>query len=297
MYDVEHPAYRKLGQIGREITTKVKPRAVVVFSAHWQGGKDTIYVNTAEMTDLIYEYVLYSELSANTTNRDDCSFYGFPDHYYKEKYPHVGSKEVAHKVLDLLKEAGIEAKGVKRGLDHGVWASFKCGPYNVLLILNFQKTNTPPAFEPEENPLNIPIVQVSLFDTEDPIQHFRLGQAVSRLREENILIIVSGMAVHNLRDMRLTWGNPRPLPYAVSFDEALKEAVTSAPDKREQAMAELLKRPDARQAHPTFDHLLPIHIGAGAAGLDLGKRTWSYPEGSMSWSQFRFGEVGNASAL
>ncbi|KAJ5298282.1 uncharacterized protein N7443_006402 [Penicillium atrosanguineum] len=261
MYDVEHPAYRKLGEIGREITTKVKPRAVVVFSAHWQGGKDTIYVNTAEMTDLIYD------------------FYGFPDHYYKETYPNVGSKEVAHKVLDLLKEAGIESKGVKRGLDHGVWASFKC------------------AFEPEENPLNIPIVQVSLFDNEDPIQHYRLGQAVSRLREENILIIVSGMAVHNLRDLRYAWGNPRPLPYAVSFDEALKEAVTSAPDEREQAMAALLKRPDARQAHPTFDHLLPIHIGAGAAGMDLGKRTWTYPEGSMSWSQFRFGDVGNASSL
>ncbi|KAJ5203768.1 uncharacterized protein N7498_004647 [Penicillium cinerascens] len=261
MYDVEHPAYRKLGDIGREITTMVKPRAVVVFSAHWQGGRDTIYVNTAEMTDLIYD------------------FYGFPDHYYKEKYPNVGSKEVSHKVLDLLKGAGIEAKGVKRGLDHGVWASFKC------------------AFEPDENPLNVPIVQVSLFDTENPIQHYRLGQAVSRLREDNILIIVSGMAVHNLRDMRFAFGNPRPLPYAVSFDEALKEAVTTAPAEREQAMASLLKRPDARQAHPTFDHLLPIHIGAGAAGEDLGKRTWTYPEGSMSWSQYRFGELENASSL
>jgi aromatic ring-opening dioxygenase catalytic subunit (LigB family) len=57
MYNVDHPAYKKLNQIGREITTKVKPRAVVVFSAHWQGGRDTIYVNTAEETDLIYEYV------------------------------------------------------------------------------------------------------------------------------------------------------------------------------------------------------------------------------------------------
>lgn len=55
------------------------------------------------------------------------SFYGFPSHYYKEKYPNVGSKEVANKVLDSLKEAGIAAEGVKRGLDHGVWASFKCG--------------------------------------------------------------------------------------------------------------------------------------------------------------------------
>lgn len=260
MFDHDHPAYLKLGQIGREITGKVKPRAVVVFSAHWQAGKDHVEVNNAEITDLIYD------------------FYGFPGHYYKETYPNVGSKEVADKVLGLLGNAGINARGVKRGLDHGVWASFKC------------------AFEPDTNPLNVPIVQVSLFKTEDPIQHYKLGQAVSALRDENILIIVSGMAVHNLRDLQFTWGNPQPLPYTVSFDEALKDAVTTAPGDRERAMAELLKRPDARQAHPYFDHLLPIHIGAGAAGDDVAKRLWTLKEGSMSWAQFRFGEVGNSSS-
>lgn len=260
MYDLDHPAYRKLGEIGREITTKVKPKAVVVFSAHWQAGRDTIQVNTAEKTDLIYD------------------FGGFPGHYYKEKYPHVGSKEVADEVLRLLKEADIPAEGVKRGLDHGVWVSFKC------------------AFEPDSNPLKVPIVQVSLFHTEDPDQHYRLGQAVARLREQNILIVVSGMAVHNLRDLRFAFGSSTPMPYAVSFDKALKDAVTTAPAERQKAMAELLKRPDARQAHPSFEHLLPIHIGAGAAGEDLGKRIWTFPEGSMSWAQYRFGEVGNASS-
>lgn len=55
MYQVDHPAYRKLEEIGKEITTKVKPRAVVVFSAHWQASRETIQVNTAEITDLIYE--------------------------------------------------------------------------------------------------------------------------------------------------------------------------------------------------------------------------------------------------
>lgn len=59
------------------------------------------------------------------------SFYGFPSHYYKETYPNIGSKEIAQKVLNALKEAGIKAEGVKRGLDHGVWASFKCGMYPV----------------------------------------------------------------------------------------------------------------------------------------------------------------------
>ncbi|KAI9795306.1 MAG: hypothetical protein M1835_006021 [Candelina submexicana] len=255
IYDVDHPAYRKLQQIGKEITTKVKPKTVVVFSAHWQAGKAEIQVNTAEATDLIYD------------------FYGFPSHYYKEKYPNVGSKEVAEKVMTSLSNAGIQVKGVKRGLDHGVWACFKC------------------AFAPDENPLNVPIVQVSLFNTEDPDQHYRLGKAVSGLREENILIIVSGMAVHNLRDLGVSFGNHKPMPYTTSFDEALKDAVTVKPAEREQKMAELLKRRDARQAHPTFDHLLPIHVGAGAAGNDLGKQLWTLQEGSMSWAQYRFGEV------
>lgn len=66
MYDHEHPAYHKLGEIGKEITTKVKPRAVVVFSAHWQAGRDTIQVNTAEITDLIYEYVVAWSLFPNS---------------------------------------------------------------------------------------------------------------------------------------------------------------------------------------------------------------------------------------
>ena len=147
------------------------------------------------------------------------------------------------------------------------------------------------AFDPEKNPLNVPVVQASLFSTEDPDQHYRLGQAVAKLREESIQIIVSGMAVHNLRDFRLTFRNPQPMPYTISFDEALKDAATTAPADRQRAMADLLRRPDARQAHPTFDHLLPIHIGAGAAGVDTGKRLWTMQEGSMSWAQFRFGEV------
>lgn len=96
------------------------------------------------------------------------------------------------------------------------------------------------------------------------------------------------MAVHNLRDM---FDSSKPLSYTISFDEALKKAVEASPDGREKLMAELLKRPDARQAHPTFDHLLPLHIGAGAAGEDRGLRLWTLKEGSVSWAQYRFGAV------
>lgn len=56
MYDTDHPAHKKLKEIGKEITTKVKPRAVIVFSAHWQAEMaGQIEINTAETTDLIYE--------------------------------------------------------------------------------------------------------------------------------------------------------------------------------------------------------------------------------------------------
>lgn len=56
MEDVQHPAYKKLQEIGQEITGKVKPKAIVVFSAHWQGFQDTIEVNTMESSPLIYDF-------------------------------------------------------------------------------------------------------------------------------------------------------------------------------------------------------------------------------------------------
>lgn len=109
-------------------------------------------------------------------------------------------------MLVALKTAGIDAKGVSRGPDHGVFA-----PFTV-------------AFNPESNPLNVPLVQVSLFDSDDANQHYRLGEAMQGLRDEGILVIVSGMAVHNLRDMWKAMQRPSPMPYSLSFDAALKQA-------------------------------------------------------------------------
>ena len=249
------PVYSKLQAIGRNITQQVQPKAVVVFSAHWQGDRDMIEVNTAESLDLIYD------------------FGGFPAHFYSIKYPNRGSPELAKRLLGLFADAGIKAKGVRRGLDHGVWASFMC------------------AFNPAENPLNVPIVQVSLFDSDDPDQHYRLGQAVSSLRDEGVLVVASGMAVHNLRD-HFSSHSVIPKPYTVSFDDALKDAVQQDPEQRQMAMKQLMKRSDLRRAHPSLEHLLPIHVAAGAAGADVGKQVWTLPEGSMSWAQYRFGEVG-----
>ncbi|KAI3322969.1 putative aromatic ring-opening dioxygenase LigB subunit [Xylariaceae sp. AK1471] len=255
MENTKHPAYVQLAETGHEITTKVKPKAVVVFSAHWQEGPSKISINAAEKTDLIYD------------------FYGFPPHYYEYQYPNNGSPEIAGKVVEKLGKAGIATEKVKRGLDHGVWVGFMA------------------AFDPKKNPLNVPIVQVSLFNNEDHDLHYRMGQALEGLRDEGVLIIGAGMAVHNLRDYRATRGTGKPMSYAFTFDDALKEAISTEPEGRRAAMSDLMKRPDARQAHPTLEHILPMYVAAGAAGADIGERLWTMPEASLSWAQYRFGKV------
>lgn len=259
MYDKDHPVFPKLQEIGKEITQKVKPKAIVVFSAHWQAERpNTIEINVSEQEPLLYD------------------FYGFPKHYYMEKFPNKGSAEIANRVIEVLGEEGIRTQKEERGLDHGVFVPFKI------------------MFDQNTNPVDVPIVQVSLFDNDrDAGAHIRLGRAVEKLRDENVLLIMSGMAVHNLRDLMMSrMGAGGTFPYAASFDEALKEAVETAPgEQRNENMVNLLRRPDARKAHPTFEHLLPAHVGVGAAGNDSGKQLWTMPEGSMSWAQFRFGEV------
>lgn len=110
--NTQHPAYAQLRAVGQEITHNLKPKAIVVLSAHWQAdGPNQILVNAAEDAELIYD------------------FYGFPKSYYEVEYPNRGSREVAEKVMDKLERSGIEVEGVRRGLDHGVWVGFLAGTY------------------------------------------------------------------------------------------------------------------------------------------------------------------------
>lgn len=182
---------------------------------------------------------------------------------------------MANKVIQRLTAAGIHVNEVKRGLDHGVWVGFLA------------------AFDPVTNPLNAPIIQVSLFSNEDEGMHYRMGQALEALRHEGILIVGAGMAAHNLQDFRTmrSTGKVWNMPYTSSFDDALNEAASSDPENRRSAMSALMKRPDARRAHPSLEHILPMYVAAGAAGSDVGERLWTMPEGSLNWAQYRFGSI------
>lgn len=74
----------------------------------------------------------------------------------------------------------------------------------------------------------------------------------------------------------------------------MKEAATAKPEERQAEMLALMRRSDARKAHPTLEHLLPVYIAAGAAGSDVGEQVWTFPEGSLNWAQYRFGKVETA---
>jgi hypothetical protein len=149
------PAYAQLAAVGREITTKVKPKTVVVFSAHWQDGPSKISINVAEKSDLTYD------------------FYGFPKYYYESDYASKASLEFAEKVIEKLNGAGAEVERVKWGLDYGVWVGFLAGmwwsylvpPSKILGMMfncwRFSYTY----FDPKQNPFNAPILQASSFHT------------------------------------------------------------------------------------------------------------------------------------
>ncbi|RAT97559.1 dioxygenase [Brevibacillus sp. Leaf182] len=79
-----------------------KPRAIVIFSAHWEAHDQM--VGTMDTFPTIHD------------------FGGFPQALYEIEYPAKGDREVADETIRLLQEAGIPvALNTTRGLDHGHW--------------------------------------------------------------------------------------------------------------------------------------------------------------------------------
>lgn len=191
--------FAKLGEKWTSLSDP-KPTSILVISGHWEGEQGVIRVRTSEKNQLYYD------------------FYGFPDHMYKLQYPSKGSPVLANRVLDILSKAGIPAQAeTERGIDHGLWVPF-------LRILP-----TP----------EIPIIQVSLADMRgQPAEkvfeyHVKLGQALRPLREENVLIVGSGTAVHNLRDIGTLMRNGiQVAPYTAPFDALLDKVVLTEVSKK-----------------------------------------------------------------
>lgn len=180
---------------------------------------------------------------------------GFPKHTYELSYPAQGAPELASRISKLIEDAGLpHGLDSRRGYDHGVY---------VPLLISFPNAD-------------VPVLQVSLSQDLNPEKHFKLGEALSSLRRENIMILGSGFSYHNLMAIPDTKG------VSQTFDKWLNHTLCELPSKQrfDQLMNWALA-PEAKQAHPREEHLLPLLVCAGAAQEGACQRIYS--ENLPSW--------------
>ncbi|MBD3919358.1 dioxygenase [Paenibacillus sp. PR3] len=89
-------------QFLRHFGQQHRPKAIVIFSAHFENEITTI-APTDGVHEMVYDY------------------YGFPDSFYQVQYPARGSMIVASIIEERLKKHRIPVQTHYRGLDHGVF--------------------------------------------------------------------------------------------------------------------------------------------------------------------------------
>lgn len=166
----------------------------------------------------------------------------------------------------MLEDAGIVThEDSARGFDHGVFAPMAVVYPNA----------------------DVPMLQLSLKHGLAPVDHLALGRALARLRDEDILIIGSGLSYHNLRD----FGARARLPSAAL--DAWLESTLAIPDAntRSSTLTKWERAPAARLAHPREEHLLPLMVALGAAEDEAATRVYYEREffGCITVSSYRFG--------
>ena len=114
-------------------------------------------------------YVPTCAVTANLAPPTIHDFGGFPRELYEIEYRAPGSPELARRVQDLLDPVSVELDE-SWGLDHGTWA---------VLRHVFPKAD-------------IPVVQLSIDETQPPQFHYEIGKRLAALRSEGVLVIGSG---------------------------------------------------------------------------------------------------------
>lgn len=169
---------------------------------------------------------------------------GFPPESYQLSYPAPGAPQLAAQIAEKLQQAGFNSQlNTSRGWDHGVFVP--------LLMLHPQA--------------DIPVLQLSLLKGLDPATHIALGEAISFLRQQNVLIIGSGMSFHNMQAFfRQDLVSDAQVE---TFNQYFIDSLQPQHSYAEQAkrLINWQQAPHARLMHPREEHLLPLHVCFGAA--------------------------------
>ncbi len=109
------------------------------------------------------------------------------------------------------------------------------------------------------------MVQLSVQPAQGPDHHYRLGQLLASLREEDVLIVGSGSFTHDLSSFRQYYNALHaPAPEWVDqFAEWMSAAIEEG--RIDDLLAYRERAPHAARNHPTEEHLLPLFVALGAA--------------------------------
>jgi 4,5-DOPA dioxygenase extradiol len=211
-------------------------------------------------------YVPQTGVTISTAPRTIHDFGGFPGELYRVRYPAPGDPELARRVREMLAPLPV-ALDDSWGLDHGTWSVL---------------AHAYPAAD-------IPVVQLSIDESQPPTFHFEIGRRLAPLRGEGVLILGSGNLVHNLH--AYAWGRHMPEPYdwAVHFETRAKDLLLSG-ETRPLIEYETLGR-EALLSIPTPDHYLPLLyvIGTRQRGDSVAFPVEGVDGGSISMLSVRVG--------
>lgn len=186
------------------------------------------------------------------------------------KYPALGSPKLAKRVQELLIAGGFKTASLdeSRGFDHSSW---------VPLSLMYPEAD-------------IPVCQLSVQPHLSASHHFDIGRALAPLKEEGVLFIGSGGAVHPSDDTP-HWSDG-VAPWAAEFDQWLEDALING--RYDDVNNYQTKAPSGwKIAHPIPEHFLPLHVAMGAAGekskAELIYRTWDH--GTLGYASYKFTSI------
>src|ERR1700758_5061379 len=211
-------------------------------------------------------YVPGAAVTINTAPRTIHDFGGFPRELYEVQYPAPGDPDLARRIQRLLAPLPVSADE-RWGLDHGTWS---------VLCHVFPRAD-------------VPVVQLSIDETQPPSFHYELGARLRPLREEGVLLLGSGDVVHNLHTY--AWGRHPQEPYdwALRFEARVREGLMLGEHAPLVDYATLGR--DALLAVPTPEHYLPLLyvLGASVAGERVSFPVEGIDGGSVSMLAVQFG--------
>ena len=184
-------------------------------------------------------YIPEAAVTVSTAPRTIHDFGGFPRELYRVQYPAPGDPQLAARVQSLLAPLPVRLNE-QWGLDHGAWS-----------VLRHVYPRA-----------DIPVVQLSIDETQPAAVHFDVGRRLAVLRDEGVLIAGSGNVVHNLH--AYAWGRhvQEPYDWTLSFESRVRELLL-AEQYKPLINYESQLGSEADLAVPTPDHYLPLLYVAG----------------------------------